>query len=212
MPIDPPLSGAPLTQADIPAMHETVRLFLNNLGPSSMGPEAVGPDHLPSAVVFKTAKDVTTQVTVNTSPALIEDVTAIAATWQAPAEWEMDNGGAGFNLPDCIFVYGCTIRMGSFASSFDDEHQVWANLYYEQGGVDQTTLKNSRLIFGQDGSNFYLQTEDTITIFRVVNLLAGVVDRVGVRFALNRAGSGSAVPDFTVENGQVWFIAFYRES
>lgn len=215
MPVPPRTSGAQILATDVPAMFDATRTRVNAMQPRHMQPGALGPQHLPSLVRARDQVRFTTPITVNTSPATLEIAANIVATWQDPAALYVNNGGAGYVIPGGALLFTfATLHMGSFAGAFDVDHQVWANLYTVIGGTDQTDVANNRMIYGQvSTAGDDLTTNDTITIYRWTrHTSAFTLNRVGVRFALNRGGSAGAVPNFTVDNGVVGFVAFYQDA
>lgn len=204
-----PPSGSTISQAHIGNAFTELLTLLNGQGPTTQAPGALGPHHLPSLVVGKDQTILGGAVTVNTAPATIENAANIIATWQDPAGFYVNNGGAGYVLPTCTLLYWTCFRFSNFAAAPSLDHQLWANLYYVRAGADQTTLLNSRMVYGQTA---FQEAEEGFTIFHVVPFTAGTLDRIGVRFALNRGSSAGAVPNCTIDAGNAGFIAFYRPS
>lgn len=210
----PPTSGTSIDGADITTLYEDVRARLNDVTPTRIRPRALGPEHLPGLVVGRDKADFTT-FAINTAPAALETVIGITGGWQDPAALYLNNGGLGYAMPPCLLHYWISLRASGFpigsSAAMQIDHQVWANLYYAKNGTDQTTLLNSRVIYGQvPGAGNQTATEDTITIFGwAKEASAFTLSRIGCRFALNRGGSAGAVPNFTIDSGQIGFFGLW---
>lgn len=218
MPVTPLGNTASITAASVQNLYEDVRGVVNAITKSRMARGSLGPQHLPSLVVASGYREVTANSTIATAPAGFVDNSAaeIAADWKdldgtgGVANWQVDNGGAGWSLPICTLVSFFSGYISNYATVPDLDHQVWFNLYHRKAGANDIKVRYSRGVWAQ---TIGPTVGETCTIWRAETLAsAQTLNRIGVFAALNRGGSAGAVPNLILHSGYIGFFALYRES
>lgn len=211
MAVNPPESGDVITPSSIETMHEQVRTVVNALQVGNLGRGSLRHDQLPSLVEGYDTVDIVADATVPLSATFGE--TTWAADWidltnGGSPDYVLDNSGAGYVLPNCILVAWATLRISGVSSGGDSRHQLWFNLYFNNGS-DHFDETDNRVVVLGDAYTIIYEPENVVTMVWAKPFPAGTLEHIKIRTTAQR--SGGAVPgapfDWTVGNGHMGFVA-----
>jgi len=214
VPIVTPTSGQVIQTTDFITMHSSVRSIVNAQGPTTIGRSAFSSHHLPSLVM---ARD-----SVSGGPELVN--TAPATPWQDSAAWmltefqdlptfHLDNGGTFYTLAPCLLMFVATVELTVLSAACADEHQFWVAPYIRINGASVLDRVNARCTWGFSMTG-HIRHDEPVTIAWQHDMTGygGAVFTLtaGLRATKYKSSEVAAVPDFTIDHGELSFVAYHK--
>lgn len=222
MAVTPPSSGSTITPVSITDMHESVRTDINAVDVTeALQRGALGPQHVTSLLAGQDASQVLAGVNITTVPPYPHETAAsIIANWQdlGPSGYLLDNGGAGYVLPPCIFVMWAYLRMDA-GPGFTGSGTIYGlNLAHSKDAADLTRALDSRFVSPSvgtlvAGATSWVHQDKMVTLWRAIDYSALGADWTldWVRCRAMKADVGAGSPNISILHGTIGFIAFHPQ-